>query len=520
MTAAAADMEKNQRSTQVRFLRLLLMSSLLLMVLARLTGPSALQRFDQPRTVSYTASMLVNHHWLLPEDVLGTPSTKPVLVNWLAAPVVAMGFWTEWAVKLPMLLGSLLTLWLTVTMGRRLLSECQEVSEWAVEGGLIAGLAWLTNPGTMDSFYHCRPDPVLVSFLTLSWILATRVMDSPAGSGVWMRPSLWVAIGLAGLAKGPPMLLPMLYVPLSSMLLADRKGRARQTGWLWGVPVALAFLGLWLVPVAMIDWEHFAQVLLGKELLHRIAGVGHQFGDVSRGGGTIALLTGLHRNPVWLLQKMLPWSVAAAAAMWMIRPRQWFRHPLAPAILWVLLVLGFFSLTVGKTADYILPAYPAMAILASYGCLRLCRHFSLQPRILGLVGLMVAVGLSIQFWCFSSAAKKPYGENLRRFADQAAAKVGTEPAAFVLTGYNTLQFFLHRHQPGQPSEAMLKEAHWIFMPAVPGLDAELVSDPVNGVHGAQGADVLGLYRARPDVLQAARDMSRKRAPLKDPVDGN
>jgi 4-amino-4-deoxy-L-arabinose transferase-like glycosyltransferase len=87
--------------------RLFLFISLTAILLARVTGPSALQRFDQPKTVSYTADIVANGNWLLPRDILGRPATKPPLVNWLAAPVVAMGFWTEWAVKWPMLAGSL-----------------------------------------------------------------------------------------------------------------------------------------------------------------------------------------------------------------------------------------------------------------------------------------------------------------------------------------------------------------------------------------------------------------------------
>lgn len=509
MTPDAADSEKKHGNGRVRLLWWMLLSSLLLMVLARLLGPSALHRFDQPRTVAYTASMLVNHQWLLPDDVLGTLSTKPVLVNWLAAPVVALGFWTEWAVKTPMLLGSLLTLWLTVHLGRRLLSQCPETSGWAVEGGLLAGLAWLTTPGTMDAFYHCRPDPFLVTCLTAAWAFAVGIMRGAADSAAWMRPALWAVTGLAGLTKGPPMLLPMLYVPLATLLLKDPKEHLQATGWRWGMPLALGILGLWLVPVAVLHWDHFEQVLVGKEFLHRVAGVGNHFGDVSRGGGKIALLTGLHKNPVWLMQKMLPWSLAAAAALWMIRPRQWFHHPLAPAILWVLLVLGFFSLTVGKTADYILPAYPAMAILAAYGCLRACRRFAIHPRVFGLVGLALAAGLSVQSWFFSSAAAKPYGDNLRKFADQVAAKVESEPVAFVLTGYNTLQFFLHRHQPGRPSEAVLQAARWLVMPVVPGLEAELVSDKLPGIHGSQREGVLGLYRSGPAVLEAARQSLQK-----------
>src|ERR1700730_16185341 len=87
---------------RARWCFVLLIACFVVMLGSRLLAPSTLQRFDQPRTASYTADVVVNGRWLLPHDMLGHPATKPPLVNWLAAPVVALGFWTELAVKWPM----------------------------------------------------------------------------------------------------------------------------------------------------------------------------------------------------------------------------------------------------------------------------------------------------------------------------------------------------------------------------------------------------------------------------------
>lgn len=42
--------------------------------------------------------------------------------------------------------------------------------------------------------------------------------------------------------------------------------------------------------------------------------------------------------------------------------------------------------------------------------------------------------------------------------------VQDDPVAFYHTGDNTLQFFMHRHQPGDPSPTDLANARWIIMP--------------------------------------------------------
>src|SRR5437667_11035041 len=85
------------------------------MLSSRVTAPSALQRFDQPRTVSYTADIVVNGRWLLPRDMFGHVATKPPLVNWMAVPVVGLGFLQEMAVTRLKAEGALLTTALTVT---------------------------------------------------------------------------------------------------------------------------------------------------------------------------------------------------------------------------------------------------------------------------------------------------------------------------------------------------------------------------------------------------------------------
>src|SRR6266481_2896872 len=122
--------------------QILLWGSAAVMLSSRVIAPSALQRFDQPRTVSYTADIVVNGRWLLPRDMLGGPATKPPLVNWLAAPVVALGFWTEWAAKWPMIAGTLASTALCVWMAHRLFRQIPQFSTHAKNAAAVAGIAW------------------------------------------------------------------------------------------------------------------------------------------------------------------------------------------------------------------------------------------------------------------------------------------------------------------------------------------------------------------------------------------
>src|SRR5438046_10277032 len=94
--------------------QILLRGCAAVMLSSRVIATSALQRFDQPRTVSYTSDIVVNVRWLLPRDMLGHVATKPPLVNWMAAQVVGLGFGQEGAAKWPRVAAIVLTPAMTV----------------------------------------------------------------------------------------------------------------------------------------------------------------------------------------------------------------------------------------------------------------------------------------------------------------------------------------------------------------------------------------------------------------------
>ena len=460
-----------------------------IMLTSRMVAPSALQRFDQPRTVSYTADILVNGRWLLPRDMLGHVATKPPLVNWMAAPVVTLGFWQEWAVKWPMVVATLLTTALTVRIARNLFRKIPETETVANEAALIAGAAWLVNTANMTMIYHCRPDPVLVFFLSAAWMFATAIISEENPNKIDIV-GFSIATGLAGLAKGPAALLPVIYLPLAAWLIRGRPSLLRRSHFWWAILAALAIFSLWAVPTAIRYPAPFFNQLIGRELIGPTFGVDHYFGGKHYTGGPIVALQLIPQNPIWFVQRFLPWSLLAIGALCAIGWRRWFRHPLAPAILWIFLVLAFFALSVRQTADYLLPAYPAGAILAAYFCATYLRKFRIQLWHVAVFALLLAIGLSAKH--FLKTSKDRGGENLRLFARNVEKKINNDPVVFIDTEYNTLQFFLHRHQPGAPTAEEIAAAKWAVMPLRDGVPAELQSDLVT--RNQEKQFVLGLYR--------------------------
>jgi len=469
--------------------QILLCGCAAVMLSSRVIAPSALQRFDQPRTVSYTADIVVNGRWLLPRDMLGHVATKPPLVNWMAAPVVALGFWQEWAAKWPMVAATLLTTALTVRIARNLFRKIPETETVANEAALLAGAAWLVNPANMTMIYHCRPDPVLVLFLTAAWMCTTAVIFENDSDRIAIG-GFSIAIGLAALTKGPAALLPMIYLPLAAWLIRGQPDLLWRSHWLWAISVALAIFSLWALPTAIRYPAPFFNQLIGRELIGPTLGLDHHFGGKHYIDGPIVALKLILQNPIWFVQRFLPWSLLTIGALCAIGWTRWFRHPLAPTILWIFLVLVFFALSVRKTADYILPAYPAGAILAAYFCVTYLRRFRIQPWQVAAFALALAVGLSAKH--FLKTSKDRGGENLKLFAREVESTIDDDPVVFIDTDYNTLQFFLNRHQPGAPTAEQMAVAKWAIMPLRDEVPAELLSDLVT--RNQEKQFVLGLYR--------------------------
>lgn len=490
---------------RVQIASVLFLSCIGVLLGARLNAPSALQRFDQPKTVSYTADMLVNGRWLFPRDMLGHAATKPPLVNWMAAPVVALGFWTEWAVKWPMMMGAFVTLGLTARMARRLFRKIPETREVEYEAACIAGIAWVVNSPNLTMIYHCRPDPVLVAFLTLAWILGTKIVcderpspqsspsEGEADAKRRVRVDLlivfgfWLAVGLAALTKGPAALVPIIYLPLAARLIGGRWSLVQRSRWWWGLPLALGIFCAWAVPTALRHPDPFFKVLVGKQLIAPALGMGDQFGaNQFTSRGPIVALELIWENPKWFLERFAPWSFLSIGGLCVIGWRRWFRHPLAPAVLWTFLVLAFFALSAHKTADYILPAYPAAAILAAYFCATFLNRFRIRLWQVAVAGLLLAIGITF------GLSRDRAGDNLKIFARDVDAIVHDDPVVFVDTGFNTLQFFLHRHQGGDAAPEEIEHAKWVIMPVVPDVVPELRSQLVPKIQ--EKRFVLGLYR--------------------------
>ena len=311
---------------------------------------------DEPRYAQVAREMAASEDFVTPR-LHGEPwFEKPILYYWLAATAFKVMGVSELAARLPSAMSGLLGVLAVFLVGRHWVStRC----------GLAASLILATSPMYFSFARGASTDMVLTSALTLSLacIYFTWFGERPEVAAVpGNRPSLWtygiyIFLALAVLAKGPVgAVLAGLSVALFGLTTRrwDLFKRLLQLGpMLCGVAVALPWY--WLCYRAN-GWSFIQEFLINHNVA-RFATDRYQ-----------------HVQPFWFFIPVvfvgfLPWVFQVLAPVWQWLRCQWRepRKDLQSALFWSwgLLPILFFSLSRSKLWGYVLPVFPALALLAA-----------------------------------------------------------------------------------------------------------------------------------------------------------
>jgi 4-amino-4-deoxy-L-arabinose transferase-like glycosyltransferase len=290
--------------------------------------------------------MLETGHWVLPHLGGEVYADKPPLLFWSIALVSALGSGvTEWSARLPTAFAAVGVCLVTWLMGMRLFSSLT---------GLLGALVLATSGGFFWSGRQALPDMLLTLWTTgACWALCEWL----TGKGRLAAVMVGVCMGLATLTKGPvglilPTLSGLMYLTIRLHFLRPAL-RAREILMCGG-----AFLGVtlaWFVPAVVQGGLEYAQTTLLHHSLERY---------VKAWEHTAPWYFYLGAFPVEFLpwSLFLPQALITGVACRRHRGREgwWF------ALSWLVSILGFFSLSTGKRDIYILPAFPAAALLVGY----------------------------------------------------------------------------------------------------------------------------------------------------------
>lgn len=303
---------------------------------------------DEPRFVLIAREMLARGDlWILFRA--GEPySDKPPLFVWVEAVILTATDSIRWAHQLPGLLASVLVLFLTWDLGRRL---------WNRSVGFWAAAILVTTVQFVLQGRSGQIDATLCAFTTLGLWGIVRGTSEPRSQVALSLGFVAAAGGVATKGVGFLPLLALIPSTVARWLRWRRAERLTARAFLVGVLLFGAVLLAWLVPLALRvrnsgdpALENYLQdLLLGQTVARYAQPVGHV--KPWWYYGTVVLWAWM---PVSFL---VPWVVPA----WCRRLRRRDARYLV-LLGWIVLVVLFFSASSGKRGVYLLPATPALAL--------------------------------------------------------------------------------------------------------------------------------------------------------------
>ena len=249
--------------------------------------------------------------------------------------------------RIPSAIAGLITLFLIYRIGADLVSR---------EAGLIAAVALATTFRFVLYARQGLTDVPVTMFVTLSIWGFLRAFTAGDGESRRYGLAAWAATGCAALTKGPVAVIgPLAWVLFA--LLTDRRAALRRLHAPAGLLVAAAIALPWPLMMVALYGRSFLDIALGYEVVARY--VSPDFPGRDRGF--------FYFYGVWL-GDAAPWSLfflaglAWAAASWRTLD-EGTRRAVRLALAWFMTVLLLFSFSSYKLPHYLMPAYPATALM-------------------------------------------------------------------------------------------------------------------------------------------------------------
>lgn len=349
-----------------------------LAALAAGTAPTPLWDEDEARFAAIAGAMVESGDWIVPRFNDSLAVDKPVLMHWCMAACMSVFGTTAFAARLPSVIATLLTGLALLRAGRRWFGDTT---------GVVAALAHAGCLLVAIEAHAATPDAILTALTAWATVLAAEAL-APAADGRLVRLGIGRAfgigllLGLAVVCKGPVGFVAPLAVvgPWAWCLAVSRRmsggpatlGRiARATlpavGDVLGslrpltlVAGALAAAAPWYLAVTLRTDGAWTS---GFFFVHN---VGRFLAPMEKHSGGVLF------HPLTMLVGFFPWScflpfavVVAAWRTWRHEGDDAARQGTLLALVWLGVWVGAFSAAATKLPNYVLPAYPAAALVVA-----------------------------------------------------------------------------------------------------------------------------------------------------------
>ncbi|MFD2234711.1 ArnT family glycosyltransferase [Phaeospirillum tilakii] len=341
---------------------------------------------DESRFMQATRQMLETGDYIRIQFQSEMRAKKPAGAYWAQA-ASALAFADPatretWPYRLPSALAAWAAALLTFGLGRWLFGRPVA----------LLGAAMLASCLMLVSEAHqAKTDALLLATLMAAQLvlgrayLAARRDERPPGFAAVLM--FWLAIGAAILIKGPVVPL-ILIATVLTLQIADN--RALGAGWLWtlrpieGLAIATAVAAPWFFAISQATDGAFVGEAVKGDLLPKLLGAQESHGAPP---GTYLLLAPVTLWPASLL--------LGPALIWAWRQRE--RPEIRFCLAWIIPTWVIFELIPTKLPHYVLPTYPALALLiaaaAFSGGLREGRGTQIWAAAWSLIALALAVAV-------------------------------------------------------------------------------------------------------------------------------
>jgi 4-amino-4-deoxy-L-arabinose transferase-like glycosyltransferase len=360
----------------------LLVSALSIAFLALGFPSNSLWDEDEPRFAAIAEAMLVSGDWVVPRynDTLAVD--KPVLMHWCMAACYTVFGVSEFSARLPSVIATLLTALALLRAG---------IHWFNTPTGVIAALAYVGCLLVGIESHAATPDAILTALCTWATVLVAEAILPLPGRTTPIRMTVSRAaivgglLGLGVLCKGPIGFVGPLAVLLPWawwLAVTDRmsgRGQAQPTLQSLAadaVPAtlrALATTRLGVVTLTMLAVALPWYVLVGIRTdgawpagFFFIHNIGRAAAAMESHGG------GVWYHPVTMLVGFYPWSCFLPFSMVLVAWRILHRTEAAKPVfvnglllLWIVVWVTGFSVAATKLPNYVMPAYPAAALLVA-----------------------------------------------------------------------------------------------------------------------------------------------------------
>lgn len=303
---------------------------------------------DEPRFAEVAREMVASGQWLIPMRGGEFYPDKPPVFMWS----IALFYWLTGSLKvaflLPNALSSLLTLGLVFDLGTRL---------WNQRIGTIAVLLLLLAPQFLIQAQKAQIDAMVAAWITVAcYGLIRHFFTGPAWGWYFVA---WAFMGLGIITKGVGFLPAFMFIPILILGLRNRQLFSGTLTWRCALgPLAMiAVVAAWLIPMVLYVNSVGTEEALAYRNNILFRQTGERYAD-SWG----------HIQPwYYYLTNAIPslWFPLPLLLLALVRPlaEAIRRNPVIPVLLvWIALVVVFFSISPGKRGVYILPALPMFVL--------------------------------------------------------------------------------------------------------------------------------------------------------------